>query len=346
MKYDYLPLNDAITKNDVDGYKTLFKLQGYASSIVATIVIGIIFVALSSYYIFFTGKASVQMLLFFAAIAIFGIYRALKSYKNIKKLREYKVKIWKFANRNSLNYTAENHDVAYDGNIFSKGENRYSYDILNLATSESRPVEIANYRYDIRTSSTDSEGRRTTSTRVYRQGYILINLDRKLPHIILDSKKNGTGSIGNGLLFVNQGQRLELEGDFNDYFDLYVPNGYERDALYIFTPDVMAVFVDETCNFDAEIIDDKLFIYSSAPFNMINQSVLEKLFSLIDLVSKKTLNQAENYADERVDDRQANVIAAEGKRLKFGLPKPIIIIIIAFIALNFLSLIMALLPKS
>ena len=98
MKYDYLPLNDAITKNDVDGYKTLFKLQGYASSIVATIVIGIIFVALSSYYIFFTGKASVQMLLFFAAIAIFGIYRALKSYKNVKN------KVFRFRFKEPYNY--------------------------------------------------------------------------------------------------------------------------------------------------------------------------------------------------------------------------------------------------
>ena len=247
--------------------------------------------------------------------------------------------------KNNINYQSEDHNVTYEGNIFNRGENRYSYDILGFASSENRPVEIANYQYDIRTESRDSDGGKTTSTTTYRQGYALISLDHKLPHIILDSKKNGAGSIGNGLLGISQSQRLELEGDFIDYFDLYVPKGYERDALYIFTPDVMAVFVDETCNFDAEIIDDKLFIYSRAPLNLIDQSTLEKLFKLIDLVSKKTIDQAENYIDERVGSQQNDVIAAEGRRLKIGVPKPIIVIIIIVIALNFLSFILALLPK-
>ncbi len=341
MKYDFLPLSDAVSKKDVDEYKTLYKLPSSLFSVITAILLFAVFLAVFS----FVYKGSTESILFIALIAALAAYFVSKSITKVKKLKNYRVRLWKFAKKNNINYQSENHNVTYEGNIFNRGENRYSYDILDLVNSENRSIEVANYQYDIRTESRDSDGKTSTSTTTYRQGYILINLDHKLPHIILDSKKNGSGSIGNGLLSISQSQRLELEGDFNDYFDLYVPNGYERDALYIFTPDVMAVFVDETCNFDAEIIDDKLFIYSRVPLNLIDQSILEKLFKLIDLVSKKTINQADNYVDERVGNRQANVIAAEGRRLKFGLPKPIIVIIIIVAALNILSFILALLPK-
>ena len=36
-------------------------------------------------------------------------------------------------------------------------------------------------------------------------------------------------------------QVLSLEGDFDRYFTLYCPKEYERDALYVFTPDLMAL---------------------------------------------------------------------------------------------------------
>ena len=342
MKCDYSPLTDLVTKQDIDEYKDLYK---FPKNLAATIT-PIVFLAIMVLIITFFYKWSIEVMVVLLFMAICMSYFVSRNIININKLRQYRLKLWKFAVKNNINYQAENHNISYEGKLFLRGENRYSYDILNYLYSENHPVEIANYRYDIRSSSTDSEGHRTSSTRTYRQGYVLINLYRKLPHIILDSKKNGIGSIGNSLLFVNQNQRLELEGDFNNYFDLYVPNGYERDALYIFTPDVMAVFVDETCNFDAEIIDDKLFIYSRGPFNLIEQSVLETLFKLIDLISNKTLDQSQNYADERVlNNRQENTIASEGKRLKFGLPKPIMVIIIIIVVFNVLGVILSVLPR-
>ena len=341
MKYDFLPLSDAVSKKDIDAYKTSYKLPSSLSSVIASTIIFIVFLII----FIFAYNGYKELIIFVVLTAALTVYFLLKSIKRVRTLRDYRVKLWKFAKENNITYQSENYNVTYEGNIFNRGENRYSYDILSFVCSENRSVEIANYRYDIRTESRYSDGKRSTSTTTYRQGYILINLDHQLPHIILDSKKNGNGSIGNGLINISQSQRLELEGDFNDYFDLYVPNGYERDALYIFTPDVMAVFVDEACSFDAETIDDKLFIYSRVPLNLIDQSILEKLFKLIDLVSKKTINQTENYVDERVGNRKTNVIAAEGRRLKFGLPKPIIIIVIIVAALNILSFILALLPK-
>ena len=44
--------------------------------------------------------------------------------------------------------------------------------------------------------------------------------------------------------------------------DRYCAKGYERDALYLFTPDVMASFIDGAGALDAEFRGDVLFLYS------------------------------------------------------------------------------------
>lgn len=48
-------------------------------------------------------------------------------------------------------------------------------------------------------------------------------------------------------------QVLSLEGDFDRYFTPYCPKQYERDALSVFTPDLMALCIDEAAPFDIEI---------------------------------------------------------------------------------------------
>ncbi|WP_354002739.1 hypothetical protein [Microbacterium elymi] len=55
---------------------------------------------------------------------------------------------------------------------------------------------------------------------------------------------------------------MHLEGDFDQHFALYCPEGYEQDALYLFTPDIMARFIDHAAALDVEIVDDWLFLYA------------------------------------------------------------------------------------
>lgn len=93
-----------------------------------------------------------------------------------------------------------------------------------------------------------------------------IEYKSKLQSIFLRSKKdkwaitNFFQSIGDDMAF---GKVLKLEGDFNKYFTLYVPNeDYEIEALQIFTPEIMAKLIDTGNGFSFEFLDNKLFIYS------------------------------------------------------------------------------------
>ena len=152
----------------------------------------------------------------------------------------------------------------------------------------------------------------TTSVRSF--GFLAIQLERAVPHLVLDAKSNGS-SIP---MPIAGGQSLSLEGDFDRHFTLYCPAGYERDALYIFTPDLMALLIDESGAFDVEIVDDMMFIYSNVPFDPRDIALWDRLGRIRDLVGGKTLTQTDYYSDERVADRAANRVADDGRRLRMG----------------------------
>src|SRR5690606_23471582 len=114
-------------------------------------------------------------------------------------------------------------------------------------------VEFGNHSYTVK------QGK---SSVTHTWGYVAVKLDVPLPNIVLDAVGNNTLFGSNLPARFDRDQRLSLEGDFDQYFQLYCPEGYERDALYLFTPDIMARFIDNAAQLDAEIVDDWLFLYS------------------------------------------------------------------------------------
>ena len=137
--------------------------------------------------------------------------------------------------------------------------------------------------------------------------------------MVLDSRaNNGLFGTSNLPAAFSKDQVLSLEGDFNNYFTLYCPKQYERDALYVFTPDLMARCVDNAAPFDIEIVDKWMFVYSAIPFDMSNGAIYQRLFGIVDTVGAKTLTQTDRYSDERIANFTANVVAPQGARLKRG----------------------------
>ena len=100
--------------------------------------------------------------------------------------------------------------------------------------------------------------------------------------------------------FAPDGEKLQLEGGFGNLFNLYAPHDYGRDALYIFTPDVMERFIDAAKEFDCEIIGDELYFYSHKKINLAHPKNLSKLFGVIEVVLQKFERQSSRYRDERI----------------------------------------------
>ena len=131
----------------------------------------------------------------------------------------------------------------------------------------------------------------------------------------------------------DKSQILSLEGDFDKYFTLYCPKEYERDALYVFTPDLMALLIDEAAPFDVEIVDDWMFVYSNVAFRTGDANLYARLFRIIDTVGAKALTQTDRYVDARVGDFSANVVAPQGARLKRGVSVGAIVLSVVFVIL-------------
>ena len=226
-----------------------------------------------------------------------------------------------FAAANGLGYLPSSGDPQFGGMIFGKGDARTCTD--RLFCNGPRRIDIANYSY-----STGSGRDRAT----HNWGYLAIHLDRRLPNMVLDAKANNS-LFGSDLpVSLARNQKLSLEGDFDKYFTLYCPQEYERDALYVFTPDLMALLIDNTAQFDVEIVDDWMFVYSNTALNLVDPATMNHLFRIIDTVGAKTLGQTERYSDDRIASAGANMVAPQGRRLRQGVPIAGVVVIVVFAA--------------
>jgi len=227
-----------------------------------------------------------------------------------------------FARANGLVFSPASAAPSYAGAIFGLGSNRQK--LNSLFSVEGRSIDMGNYRYVTKSGK---------SSTTHNWGYLALRLDRKLPHMVLDSRANNGIFGGTNLpAFFAKNQVLSLEGDFNKHFTLYCPKQYERDALYVFTPDLMALLIDEAAPFDVEIVDDWMFVYSPKPFVSGDPHVYQRLFRIIDTVGAKTLSQTDRYADERIGDPAVNLVAPSGQRLKSGISVTTIAVVALFVA--------------
>ncbi len=300
---DFTALNQPITKQDVAAFKQVKSARnGNSSTLVTRLVIS---VGIACYvFIFIYAEMSNQngfmaVVIISVVLPLLAIGYKLASVNRLKTL----AKLYKFATSNALQLIYDAGSQHYGGMIFDEGSARYVTEALRFSDG----TEIGNYQY------TTGSGK---NRRTHYWGYVHIRLSRQLPHMVLDARDNNAlGRFSNLPDVFNRNQTLKLEGNFNNYFTLYAPAEYARDALYVFTPDVMAALIDSGSKYDLEVMDNSLWIYSKGRFDM-NEPTLRQLLKIADTIGGELGDQSAGYVDERVGDRSANIVAAPGKRLK------------------------------
>lgn len=194
-----------------------------------------------------------------------------------------------FAEDNGFRCMALTDLNAWHGAIFTQGSGNSKLWPLIEGTHTNQHFWLGNY---------NQPGSKVSNTQEETWGVIRIELPRNLPNVLLDSKANDIlGRFSNLPTGYAGYQKYELEGGFNDYFTVYAPRGYERDMLYFLTPELMAAFIDYGANFDIEIIDDYLYLYSSMPFGFTPET-LQPLFDIIETLGFETTDNTGRYADD------------------------------------------------
>jgi len=202
----------------------------------------------------------------------------------------------RFAEANNMAYEQQVADPPLPGMIFRIGRSRKASSLLRGHSP--RFVEFGNYEY------TTGSGKNSTT---HHWGYVAVKLDVPLPNIVLDALGNNT--LGTNLpSSFSKDQRLSLEGDFDRHFTLYCPNGYEADALYLFTPDIMARFIDNAAQMDVEIVDDWMFLYTRRRVSTTDVATWAWLFSTVGALMTK-FDQWARWRDDRLRHAQASAAA-------------------------------------
>ncbi len=232
-----------------------------------------------------------------------------------------------FAAANGWSYEASGSPSPFGGAIFEYLQGAVVTD--RFRTTQGPLIEVGTISGSIGGSQVRQSGSFTVTTSVSSSerrsyGYLAMQLERSLPQFVLDSTRNDR-TFSTIPMPIAGGQQLSLEGDFDRYFRLYCPTGYERDALYVFTPDLMALLIDETGDFDVEIVDDMLFVYATR-IDVSDAALWARFERILNVVHAKALDRTDQYEDDRAADTTGTTgtpgtpgtVAEGGRRLRMG----------------------------
>jgi hypothetical protein len=141
--------------------------------------------------------------------------------------------------------------------------------------------------------------------------FIELPLPASVPHIVLANRKRSiipTLGLGRGAA------RMDLEGDFAKTFRLIVPEGYQQDALYIFTPDLMARVLDLGSGAEIELVSDRLYVYLPARTRFDHAETMAAALVLAEEFHRRFAARTELYGDDNAGDITARAGVAVGLR--------------------------------
>ncbi len=296
--FDARPLTEPVDARAVKAFAAELRTRGTGSASASTIIgivvlaiAGVVFVPIAVSLVATLVSASRSpgsgaVVLVLAAIVIAGV--GVLIWAGVRRARVVRYRLDRFARANGMSYQPSVSNPGLPGMIFNIGTGRIAKDLVR--GSSPRFVEFGNYQYTVKS------GKNSTT---YTWGYVAVKLDVPLPNIVLDALGNNSVFGSNLPAAFRKEQVLSLEGDFDRYFRLYCPAGYERDALYLFTPDIMARFIDNAAQLDVEIVDDWMFLYTKRRVSTLDPATWAWLFGAVGALMTK-FDQWARWRDERL----------------------------------------------
>lgn len=234
------------------------------------------------------------------------VLRAIRRRNGVRQFR-----LDRFARANGFTYRPEVPSPVLPGMIFNRPGETASRVTDVLTRRVPSALTIANH------TATIGSGR---NAKVHTWGYVDIRLEAVLPHIVLDARANNSIRRPRLPMAFASSQRLSLEGDFDSHFALSCPDGYEADALYLFTPDIMVRFIDTASLFDVEIVDDHLFLYAPGQLSTLDPERWNRLLGAVEALTRR-ITQWERWRDDRLLAEQGSMPARPGPQLLATLPR-------------------------
>lgn len=260
--------------------------------------------------------AGAVLLIALVSVSMYFYYHQAYALKNA----EIGLRVERFAKDNGWLYSHREAIFKHATTFFTAG---HDYEFMNVVSG----YDFEAGQFAFTTGSGRSEKR-------HLYGYMIVPLQRNMPHMLLDGKSNNMRAFGMDISNIpvnfHKNQIDLLEGDFNDHYTLYAPEGYGVDVRYIFTPDLMQILVEESDSIDIEIMDNNVFVYFGK-HDVGSRVFWQRVDTLRAAFHDKLVTKSLRYDDDRTVDGS---ISRQGWRLKRRVPIVLVILAILVYALE------------
>lgn len=299
---DLEPLRRSAGLRDILTYERLIGLPPHRRFLVVLIAV-LLFAAAMLIGLWFLGRSDILTVAPILGVFVIG-YTVLAAFGFVwyAVSLSRRVKIAAFAWRNGWAYADKLQDTRRPGAAFTRvvrGQER----AVVACDDERMPFELGMHH---------SVSRGEQSATVQRPfAFIELPLPTSVPHIVLANRKRSiipTLGLGRGAA------RMDLEGDFAKTFRLIVPEGYQQDALYIFTPDLMERVLDLGSGAEIELVSDRLYVYLPASTRFDRAETMAAAVTLAEEFHRRFAARTELYRDDNAGEIAARAGVAVGLR--------------------------------
>ena len=341
VKIDTTALHSPVTKQEKQRYKSPKKsgcgpFGTLGAILIPLVIVGMIInaVAVSQ------GGLTLPWVVLYLVIAaaLIGVAVLISISGGTKRVQRYK-----FAEANGFIYHETESVSRLRGILFGPGRSHRNSEVFQMHGN----VRLGNYQY------TTGSGK---NSRTHHWRYMEIPLPRNVPHLVLDSTDNNSIFGTNLPVGLHKSQRVELEGDFSNYFTVFAPSGYGVDLRYLLPPETMALLIDNLQRFDLEFIDDRLVLIENGSWSLHDDEPWRFAEWAINVLHPHIVARTDRYVDDRVAQSSSpsavahqgqgrgqaqqfastGTVASGGRRLKRAFPIGTVVFIVVIAALVFL----------
>ena len=141
--------------------------------------------------------------------------------------------------------------IEVKGIIFTIGEQQK---ISNITRKENMVLCCLEYSTPINSPNTEEE----THYRTHHWTVLQASLPAPCPHIVIDSKQDFFSTQEE---FIPDCEKIELEGDFHKYFQVWIQKDSGTESLTILSPDIMAQLIDYNRGYSIELVDNTAIFF-------------------------------------------------------------------------------------
>lgn len=188
-------------------------------------------------------------IVFFTILMIGGAWGVLflVDYQNRSKYRKY---MSKYAADNGMKFDSGKSGMPAGGTY----KNGKPEDVLTGKLPQSGNAFMLYRQYEAR-------GYGKNRQRLYRTVFKITAPDIA-SHIVIRSRVNVNSNSGGDLLdYDSKAQKIQLEGSFAEFFDIYAAPGSEADVYTMMAPDAMEYIMSNFADYDIEIDGSDVYVY-------------------------------------------------------------------------------------